>query len=456
MPTQNTVTVGCVNCGQPVEVPVRSVIDAQQDPEGKALLLSGQLNTAQCPHCGAVNNVGAPILYHDAAKELLVAHVPMQVGLRQQQGQSEEKIVGDLMNELTRSLPKEQFRAYMFNPTRSLTLQGMVDQILEADGITREMMDEQRARVDLVQTLLTAQSPEHLSQLIQEHDEQLDLKFFQTLSAMAQRLMQDGRQDVVQHMAVIQEALLQESTYGQQLAQQQKDQAEVVHEVAAELQEHADHLTRDHLIDFVLKYQDDDQRLQALVGLARGAFDDEFFALFDQRVRQAPAADRDQLQAVRERLQELAAALNEQMEVGVQQAASLLNALLNSPDPQAVIQANLEAIDDVFMQVLVANLQEAERQGDHEAHQRLAQIYQLVVSILQNNMSPELRFVNDLMGAEDDITLQRMLQEGASQYGQSLYEVFDAIEQVLRDQGQMQSLQQLQALRQKFDAVMQA
>ena len=102
----------------------------------------------------------------------------------QQRGR-EEKIVGDLMNQLTRNLPKEDFRAYMFNPKRALTLQGMIEQILEADGITKEMIAERQKLVALTQEFVQA-NPDDLPRMVQEHDDKIAEEFFQAMTAIAQ------------------------------------------------------------------------------------------------------------------------------------------------------------------------------------------------------------------------------------------------------------------------------
>ena len=111
--------VRCSSCSVPSQAEIRTVIDTKHDPQGKMLLLSGQLNSFTCPNCGTLNTVKTPILYHDAEKELLIAFIPQEIGI--QKNMDEEKIVGDLLNELTSALPKEEFRGYMFNPKRSLT-----------------------------------------------------------------------------------------------------------------------------------------------------------------------------------------------------------------------------------------------------------------------------------------------------------------------------------------------
>src|SRR5690606_10637263 len=116
-------------------------------------LLSGRTNTVLCPSCGVTSTVAAPLLYHDSAKELLISFVPMELGLPKEQ---QEKVMGDLMRQLTAQIPKDSFKGYLFQPRQALTMQGLVEQILQADGVTPEMMEQQRARVRLVETLLQA------------------------------------------------------------------------------------------------------------------------------------------------------------------------------------------------------------------------------------------------------------------------------------------------------------
>ena len=87
----------CPSCGRPFNVVVETVIDGGKDPQAKARLLSGQLNNLRCPNCGNMVTVAAPVLYHDASKELLIAFMPMELNLTKDQ---QEKTIGDLMREL--------------------------------------------------------------------------------------------------------------------------------------------------------------------------------------------------------------------------------------------------------------------------------------------------------------------------------------------------------------------
>ena len=71
----------CPNCRQPIVVEVEQVFDVQADPQAKQRMLSGAANQIQCPHCRYQGQYPVPMVYHDAEKDLLLTHVPPELGL---------------------------------------------------------------------------------------------------------------------------------------------------------------------------------------------------------------------------------------------------------------------------------------------------------------------------------------------------------------------------------------
>ncbi|MBC8098206.1 MAG: CpXC domain-containing protein [Armatimonadetes bacterium] len=435
-------TIRCTACGQPYPTAVRNYIDTAQDPQGKALLLAGQLNASQCPHCNTVNAVAAPLLYHDASKELLVALVPMELSLNKDQT---ERAIGDLM----KALPKADFKGYMFSPKRALTMQGLMEMVLQADGITPAMMEQQRQRVALIQALV--ESPDAtLPDVITQNDAQIDLQFFQTMGVMAQRLAQNGRGDVAERIVQVQQVLLEFSSFGKGLLEQQAQQASYAEELAQEVEVLGEDATRADFLALARKYADDNGRLQALVGIVRPVFDAQFFEELTVGIGQAPSAERADLETLRDKLMELTQMLDEQTQRQVQSAVGLLQALLNT-DPaelDAHLQDSLPLINDTFMAVLTANIEEAERRRDQTAMSRLREIYERVVALLQASMQPELLFVNQLLSLDNPAEAQALLQQHAHDFGEPLLDVIDALGEVLNAQGNWEMVQRLTQLRQ--------
>jgi hypothetical protein len=443
MPKATQTTIQCAQCGQPVRATVNTVIDAAQDPQAKINLLSGRLNVAVCPNCGAPNTVLTPILYHDPSKELLLSYVPMELGLPKD---AQEKMIGDMMRELTSQLPQGSFKAYLLQPRQALTMQGLVDQVLQADGVTPEMMEAQRNRVRLVEQFLQAQEND-LPELVRQYDDQIDAQFFQTMTLITQQLLQEGRQGVAQHVIEMQGLIAQLSSYGQEVLEQSRVQEEIVREVADAVNALGQQAQRADFLNLALQYADDDPRLQALVGLIRPAFDYTFFQDLTTEIGKAPADQRERLETVRDKLLELTAIIDQQAQMALQEAAGLLQEILSSPNPDDLIRENLPLVDYTFMQVLSANIQEATRRGDLNASARLKDIYNRVVTILQENMPPELQFVNQLLSAPSEDAARQLVSQYASEFGAGLLEAMDAVEEQIAAQGNPALLERLAYVR---------
>ena len=160
----------CPRCRQPVVVNLEQLFDMNVDPEAKQHLLSGAFNVVRCPNCGYEGNLPTPIVYHDPEKELLLTYFPPELGLPINE---QERLIGPHLNKVMNNLPVEKRKAYLLRPQNMLTLQTMIERILEADGITKDMIQAQQKRLNLIQRLLSSNEAA-MEQLIQEDDESLD------------------------------------------------------------------------------------------------------------------------------------------------------------------------------------------------------------------------------------------------------------------------------------------
>lgn len=446
MPSSRTrnMTIQCPSCRQPYSVTIQTVIDAGSDPAAKMRLLSGRLNSVPCPQCGTMNYIAAPLVYHDGAKELLIAYVPMELGLPREQ---QERTIGDLTRELMSLLSPDAMKGYLFQPRQALTMQSLIDQVLAADGVTPEMMEAQRGVIRLVEVLLQT-APADLPRVLRERDASIRAEFFQALAVMAQRARQEGRLDLVQRLAEIQNQAAQHTSVGRELARRAQAQEAIVQEVAEAVNALGEQASLTDFVNLALSYASKDDYLQALVGLVRPAMDYYFFQELTMRIGQAPATERDALERVRSRLLELTAAMDQQMQMVMQDAVNLLRQMLNNPNPEAVIAENLDLIDDTFMAVLSANIERADQQGQTSTSAHLKRIYDLVLEALQANMRPELQFVNELLMSETDEQARDMIAQRAGEFGPALLDVMDAIGPMLAQQGEAALVEKLAFLRQ--------
>ena len=128
----------CPNCKSPLSLRVEQLLDAERDPGSKARLLSGALNHVRCPVCSWEGQLATPLVYHDPARELLLTYVPVEINMPKA---DQERLIGQLINQAIDQLPAERRKGYLLQPQAVLTMQGLVERILQADGITREQLD---------------------------------------------------------------------------------------------------------------------------------------------------------------------------------------------------------------------------------------------------------------------------------------------------------------------------
>src|SRR5690606_21689341 len=143
-------------------------------------------------------------------KELLLTYFPPELHTPVTE---QEKTIGPLIKKVMDDLPPEKRKAYLFKPQTMLTRQRLLETILEADGITPEMMKAQQEKLLLLQQLVNI-TPESLPEQIAEYDEKIDEELFILLSRLAQASAAAGDQQSVQALSNLQQALLQHSTVG--------------------------------------------------------------------------------------------------------------------------------------------------------------------------------------------------------------------------------------------------
>jgi hypothetical protein len=382
--------------------------------------------------------VATPLLYHDPDKELFLSFVPMELGLPQAE---QERIIGKLMNDVINNLPQEKRKGYLLTPKPALTLQGMMDRVLEGEGITREMMEAQKAKAQLVQQLLTTPE-EQLPALVKERDAELDYAFFQILTASAEGQAAEGNQNGAQRLLNLRNKLLELSAFGAQARQRQQ----MLEDTARELQTLGDKLTRDKLLELVLKAESDD-KLAAYVSLARPGMDYTLFEALTKRIDKAQGAEKDRLAHIRDTLLQLTKDVDQATKAQMEEASQLLRQLLEAPDLSQALMDNLPRIDDAFMAVLNLNLEAAQKAGRPDVLERLNQIQAAIMQLIQESSPPEIHFINELMQIEAEEVAVAVLKKRASEINQPLVDAMTYLVENLRQSGQPEAAERLDRLR---------
>lgn len=409
--------INCPNCKSPIMADVQQLFDVAQDPSSKSRLLSGFSNFVQCQVCGYQGALATPIVYHDPEKELLLTFVPAEIGLPHDE---QERLLGSLINQVVNNLPAEKRKAYLFTPQAHLTMQGLVEKVLEADGITKEMIQAQQDKLEFLQKLSSTTNEEARLEMLKENENLVDADLFNLLTRLLQTAAATGDQESLNQLEEIQSLLIVNTEIGRQI-QQQTDEVQAAVE---SLQEAGQELTREKLVDLVIEAPNE-IRLSALVSLARPGMDYQFFQILSQRIDTADGEEQERLSTLREEILTLTEQIDEQVKQRSDAAQQLLDQILEAEDVTQAIQQNAPAIDEFFVQAVQQSLDEARQSGDLE---RSAKLSQLEAVIRQATAQPpEIEFIEELLEAEDEATRQELLDSNKDKVTPELFQMISGL-----------------------------
>jgi len=391
--------VSCPNCRSPITADIDQLFDVNQDSTAKQRFLSGAFNIVQCPVCGYQGSLATPLVYHDPDKELLLTFVPPELNLPRNE---QERLIGGFINQVINKLPQEKRKGYLLNPQASLTTQSMVERVLEEEGITKEMIQSQQNRLNLIRRLAGVADEAARLELARQEDQMIDAEFFAILSRLMEAAAASGDQESARRLAELQNSLMPVTTYGQKLTEQTQEVQAIIEELRAMGKD----VTRDKVLDLLLK-SPTDMRLSVLVSLVRPLMDYSFFQLLSERIDRARGDGRTRLVEVRTKLLELTQEVDQQLALRKREAVSLIDELLQAGDIEKSIESNVGRIDEFFIQELNASLEEARRAGDLERSSKLGRIVEI---IQQMSAPPELALLEEYLDLEDDASRQGFLE----------------------------------------------
>jgi hypothetical protein len=381
------VQMSCPRCRQPLVAEVEQLFDVGSDPQAKQRLLSGQSNLANCQKCGYQGSIPTPIIYHDPDKDLLLTFFPPELGLPLNE---QERMMGPYITQVVNHLPAEKRKAYLFRPQSMLTFQTMIDRILQADGITREMIEASQKRLNLIQRLLTA-SPAARPEIVRQEEAMMDESFFQMLNRLVEASLASGDQNSARAIAQLQQEVLPLTAVGQRLM---TESAEVQAAVQALQELGQKGLTRESLIDLLIQ-QKSEPALAAIVSMTRNGLDYEFYTLLSKRIDNAPADEKQKLTDLRQKLQDLSAEIDIRLKERMEGARLLLSEIVGSANVEQAFKEHIEEIDEFFAEVLRTELQAAREKGDLVRSGKI----QKVVELIQQASTPpvEFAFIEELI-----------------------------------------------------------
>jgi predicted RNA-binding Zn-ribbon protein involved in translation (DUF1610 family) len=440
MPQQRVARVTCPNCGQPFQAPVQQILDVGEDPSAKARVLNGLTNVAQCPHCGFQGALSVPFLYHDPENELALVYMPMEMGGDREQ---REQIVGRLTRQVMDRLPAEERKAYLLQPEVFLTMDNLTKRILKEEGVTEEMLEEQRQKVELLQRMVEAASDEALEAMIEANDDEIDEIFFYILTRNLEMVQAAGQEEAAQNLRHLRERLLELSTEGQAI----KARNEMLEALR-------DEPNRDKLLELLME-ADDKKPREMLVAFGRPMMDYLFFQNLTSKIEAAPDGDeKERLTELRREVLDIRDRLDEEAKALYEARSALLVDLVTSDNPRELARRRSDEIDEAFLNVLGSNLQEAHRRGDEKSLEALREIWGIVIGLMEEALPPELRLINRLMAAEDEKEIERLLEEGRNLVTERMVQFVEETEAEAREEGDLETAEQMALVSEKMSSIL--
>ncbi|MEN6481396.1 MAG: CpXC domain-containing protein [Anaerolineaceae bacterium] len=417
----------CPRCRSPLVADVEQLFDVSSDPQAKQRLLSGDVNVARCPTCGYEGNLPIPIVYHDANKEFLLTYFPPELGMPVNE---QERMIGPLINKVVDRLPNEKRKAYLFRPQTMFTYQTLIEKILEGDGITKEMLDEQQKRLNLLQRLLSTAEPETRSEIIKLEEDLIDQSFFAILTRLIEATLAQGDEQSAKQLAAFQQELVSQTKVGKEL----QDQAQESQAAIADLQKASkEGLTREKLLDLMIEAPND-TRLTTLVSLTRSGLDYSFFQLLSGRIENTLGEEKTKLEAMRTKILNLTQEIDQQIQKEIQSSNELLNQILASDNMEQSIEEILPEINEFFVEALNQQIQNARQGGDLNKIAKLQKIADVIEKA--STPPPEVEFIEKLMSAEDDAALQTTLEENSAMLTDEFAQLLNGLVTQSEAQGQ--------------------
>ncbi len=404
------VTVNCAHCGFPFQIPVFSIIDVKQNPELKPALLSGQLNAAQCPSCGRVNYIGGPLLYHDPSHDFLAVYIPMEANIPDVERQ---KIIGELTNSLMNALPAEERRGYMLTPQQFFDLETLIRKILEFDGVTSEMLEASSRKIDLLDRLLNLQNDEMaFNMAVAENKELLDREFFMLIADAIERYQGLGEEDRVKMLQALRERLMPLTEFGQRLLKQRQA-----------VEALGPRPTREQVLDAIVA--SDLEEVEAITIAALPMLDYGFFQELTNRIEAASGEERQALEAKRDLMLNVLETFRKLDEQALQAASRVADELIKAEDLDAAIRELAPMIDERVLDVLLRDMQIAQREGATELAARIQQVLDTLRDAAGESMPPALNLVFKLVDAEYPQETRALLEENRDQIDDEFLSLLD-------------------------------
>jgi len=181
----------------------------------------------------------------------------------------------------------------------------------------------------------------------------------------------------------------------------------------------------------------------------RGGFDYQFFQLLTEKIDKASAEEKTRLEATRDKLLEFTNEIDKQMEARYKEAQAFVESLLTQDDVVKAVRDNLDGFSQDSVDIVNQMLRQASEKNDYT---RMGKLQKMVEVLREVSTPPEVAFVEQLLDAPDQVTLEKMLDDNKALINdQFMQALIGLVAQV--DQASEQGNPEAKALSEKLSGV---
>ncbi|MGB1253963.1 MAG: CpXC domain-containing protein [Candidatus Promineifilaceae bacterium] len=412
--------IQCQQCRQPITANVEQIINVDQNPQLKQLLMQGQLNVATCQNCGWAGQIATPQVYHESAHDLLMTFVPMEARMPYAE---QERMMGQMVRMVVESVPQAQRRAYLLQPIQMVRYQTYIERVLETEGITKTMIARQNEQVELLRTLMKADN-DVVDYLVKDKARLIDDAFVGMVQQTLQSASQAGAPEAIA-LSNLSAKLYRETEAGKRVERRQLAMHAFQMEAKA-----AEGVTADMLADHVVKSQTDDTMVDMLVNAVGGLTYDFFTSLTARIETAAHSGDKPsvmRLTAIRTRLLKTYDEMLEESAKQMKASLDAINAIATSADKMQALQQYANQIDEGFLVVLERETQKAQDDGNLERTVALREVRKYLEDMVNQSGMPQMQFISAMMRVRSDEEINQILDSAPQLVDGQLIEVLDQL-----------------------------
>ena len=213
-----------------------------------------------------------------------------------------------------------------------------------------------------------------------------------------------------------------------------------------------DNTPPDTLIDRFLSTKEKEARW-AYVLYNRPLLDYSFFAALTQRVDKAAAEEAQRLRELRSELLEMTEQLDKEAMAAQEAKLKLLQDAISSQDPEQVLRQRKDEIDPLFLSILAATLRGAQQDGKADDVARLQAVNTAVFNLMQEDLPPALKLINELLSAEYPQGTEKLLRERQAEWNAEFVQMLNALAGDLDAQKRPETAQRLREIRAQAEAM---